>query len=276
MPHEIAFALFFALTAARSFAAGHDGLVWGFIFSGFTALVLALRVLVARHIKWRLWPYVPLMLIAYRACGFAVPVFHPGATLLLADADRWLFGNDAARFLEPWMRPPLTDLFYALYLFFFVYIGISLWHYGRGEFEQFRRFMAGLFTVYGLGFLGYTLLPAGGPYLELPDHFTTPLTGGAITAVCTAIVHWGSNRVDCFPCLHLAVSAFLLGFDFWHCRRRFYWLALPGVGIWISTLYLRQHYFVDLLGGAWLAGFGLWQARAPGTLRPAIAPDDVP
>lgn len=261
LPHEIAFAVFFAVTAARSFTSGHEGILWGFIFSGLTGLVVFLRSLGEQRIKWRLWPYVPLMLIVYSACGYAVPVFHPGATPLLAKADRWMLGNDAGYFLEPWTKPWLTDLFYALYLFFFVYIGMTLWHYGRGDFKLFRRFIAGLFTIYGLGFLGYTLLPAGGPYLEMPDHFSTPLTGGGITDVCTAAVHRGSNRVDCFPCLHFAVSFFVLNFDCWHCRRRCYVMALPCVGIWISTIYLRQHYFVDLLGGLALAGFGLWFAR---------------
>jgi hypothetical protein len=261
LPHEIAFAVFFTITAARSFAAGHEGILWGCIFSGLTGLVVFLRSLGEPQIKWRLWPYVLLMLIAYRACGFAVPIFHPGATFLLANADRWFLGNDAAHFLEPWTKPPLTDLFYGLYLFFFVYIAISLWHYGRGDLKTFRRFIAGLFTVYAVGFLGYTLLPAGGPYLEIPEHFSTPLAGSEITNVCTAAVRWGSNRVDCFPCLHFAVSFFILVFDYWHCRRRFYWLALPCVGIWISTIYLRQHYFVDLLGGLILAVCALWLVK---------------
>ena len=261
LPHEIAFAVFFTVTAARSFAAGHGGMFWGFIFLGFTALVVFLRTLEESRIKWRLWPYVPLMLISYRACGFAVPIFHPGATPLLAAGDRWLFGNDAAHFLESWTKPVLTDLFYSLYLFFFVYITITLWHYGRGDLKIFRRLITGLFTVYGLGFLGYTLLPAGGPYLEIPDHFSTPLIGSSITDVCTAAVRWGSNRVDCFPCMHFAVSGFMLAFDYWHCRRRFYWLALPCVGIWISTIYLRQHYFIDLVGGLVLAICALWLVK---------------
>lgn len=275
LPHEIAFAVFFTITAARSFLAGNGGIFWGFIFSGLTGLVFFLRSGGEKRIRWRLWAYVPLMLVSYRACGFVVPCFHPGATLLLADADTWLLGRDAAQYLESWTKPPLTDLFYSLYLFFFVYIGINFWHYGRGDLKTFRRLISGLFTVYGIGFLGYTLLPAGGPYLELPDHFSTPLTGSSITNVATALVRWGSNRVDCFPCLHLAVSGFILVFDYWHCRRRFIWMALPCAGIWISTIYLRQHYLVDLLGGLALAIFGLWLARPQTPSADGITANDV-
>ncbi|MEI9865335.1 MAG: phosphatase PAP2 family protein [Limisphaerales bacterium] len=174
------------------------------------------------------------------------------------DADKWLLGKDAAIFLEPWVNSRLTDLFYSLYLFFFVYLGISLWYYGSGDLQILRQFISGLFTVYGIGFLGYTLLPAGGPYLEIPGHFSIALTGSWVTNYSTALVAWGSNRVDCFPCLHFAVTFYILVFDCWHCRRRFYWMLLPCVGIWTSTIYLRQHYLVDLFGGLVLSVFALW------------------
>ncbi len=183
------------VTAVRLFLSGSHGFFWGLFFAALVAFVLGLK-------RWsiqgqgesrqriRLLLYLPLMLVSYRACGFAVPLFHPGATFFLADADKWLLGKDAALFLQPWVNPHLTDLFYSLYLFFFVYLGIGLWHYGRGDLQTLRRFVSGLFTVYGVGFLGYTLLPAGGPYLEIPGHFTTALAGGWITNSAAALVVW--------------------------------------------------------------------------------------
>jgi hypothetical protein len=263
LPHEIAFVLFFGITSVRLFAIKGDGIFWGLIFSGLAAFVFGLKAWARQYQnEWRqrirLLLYLPLMLVSYKACGFAVPIFHPGATFFLADADQWLLGKDAAFFLEPWVNPHLTDLFYSLYLFFFVYLGISLWHYGRGDLQTLRQFVSGLFTVYGIGFIGYTFLPAGGPYLEIPGHFSAALTGSWITNSAAALVVWGSNRVDCFPCLHFAVTFFILVFDYWHCQRRFYWMVLPCVGIWISTIYLRQHYLVDLFGGLVLSVFALW------------------
>jgi hypothetical protein len=266
MPHEIAFAIFFGITAVRLFASAGSGIFWGFVFSGLLASVFGLRRWATQlqsenRQRIRLLAYMPLMLVSYKATGVAVPLFHPGATLWLATADRWLLGKDGALFLTAWESPGLTDLFYSLYIFFFAYLGIALWRYGRGDLRKLQQFISGLFTVYGVGFLGYTLLPAGGPYLEIPGDFSTALTGSEITTSATALVMWGSNRVDCFPCLHFAVTFFILVFDGWHCRRRFYWLALPCAGIWISTIYLRQHYLVDLFGGLVLAVFALWLAK---------------
>ena len=63
----------------------------------------------------------------------------------------------------------------------------------------------------------------------------------------------GSNRVDVWPSLHCAVSAFILGFAWRHHRREFWWLAAPVAGLWLSTIYLRYHYLVDIACGFALA-----------------------
>jgi membrane-associated phospholipid phosphatase len=38
-------------------------------------------------------------------------------------------------------------------------------------------------------------------------------------------------------------------FDFWHYRKRFWILIAPTLALWISTVYLRYHYVVDLVAG---------------------------
>ena len=281
LPHEIAFVVFWGVTALRLFASGGFAFIWGLFFAGLIACVFSLRAWsfqnhVSSRQRIRLLAFVPLMLVSYQACGIVVPIFHPGATDFLEKADQWLLGQDAGLYFEKWAVPWLTDLFFALYLFFFVYLGMSLWDYGRGPLARLRVFISGLFTVYGLGFLGYTLLPAGGPYLEFPGHFSTPLAGSWITTAASTIVAHGTNRVDCFPCLHFAVSFFILVFDCWHCRRRFWWVIFPCLGIWISTIYLRQHYGVDLLGGLILASLALWLARPRPSANRSIEPDDGP
>jgi hypothetical protein len=64
------------------------------------------------------------------------------------------------------------------------------------------------------------------------------------------MVNSGSNGADVFPSLHFAVSFYLLIFDWWHARSRFLDLSRPVHCIlWSSTVLLRFHYFVDLIGG---------------------------
>ena len=121
-----------------------------------------------------------------------------------------------------------------------------------------QKFWSGFFAIYGLGFLGYLLVPAVGPHLApgLAECFAP--FHGAITDVNARIVLGGSNRVDCFPSLHCAVSSYILFFDLRHRRWRFWLYLIPCVGLWVSTLYLRYHYFVDLVAGFALSAAALW------------------
>jgi membrane-associated phospholipid phosphatase len=36
---------------------------------------------------------------------------------------------------------------------------------------------------------------------------------------------------------------------------------VPCIGLWLATIYLRYHYFVDVVVGFALAAFGLWIAN---------------
>jgi membrane-associated phospholipid phosphatase len=111
--------------------------------------------------------------------------------------------------------------------------------------------------VYALGFIGYLFVPAHGAWLDIPRAFHNPIAGGWITSLNRAIVEHGSNRVDAFPSLHVAVSAFIVFFDARFARWRFRLYLPAAVGLWISTLYLRFHYGIDVLVGALLAASAL-------------------
>jgi membrane-associated phospholipid phosphatase len=119
--------------------------------------------------------------------------------------------------------------------------------------------MVGLFTLYGLAFMSYTVLPAGGPHRWMT--FKTPLHGPWLLDWTLKPVNEGSNCVDVFPSVHVAVSGYLLMFDWRHHRRRFWWVLLPCLILWFSTMYLRFHYFVDDLAGVAAALVGWWMAK---------------
>lgn len=123
----------------------------------------------------------------------------------------------------------------------------------------------GLIGIYALGFLGYTLIPAMGPHLAMPDAFGGPLPGGVLTRINATLVQNGSNHVDVFPSLHTAITVFLMGWMWRHHRRIFPVLLLPAAGLCAATIYLRYHYAVDVAAGILLAGIGLRLARDPDT-----------
>ncbi len=211
--------------------------------------------------RTRLLFYPLAMNFYFQLMRTAVPAVHPGKMdSLLREADQLLLPDTPSLLLQPLVTPWATELFSACYFLFFPYLAFNVISYAFGDLGRLRAFTVGLFSLYGVGFIGYALVPAGGPYLALPEEFTIPLRGGLITELNAYAVRNGSTGVDVFPSLHVAVSSFLLGFDFRHRRRSFWFFLLPCIGLWLSTLYLRYHYLIDLLFGFALAALALWLA----------------
>ena len=226
--------------------------------------LIALTARFAGNATWRarLLFYPLAMNVYFQQMRSAVPALHPEKMDdALRRIDQLLLPDTPSLLLQPLVTPWATEFFSACYILFFPYLTFSLIAYFIGDLGRLRAFTVGLFSLYGIGFLGYALVPAGGPYLALSGEFTTPLAGGPITEWNAELVRIGSSGVDVFPSLHVAVSCFLLGFDFRHQRRRFWIYLVPCVGLWLSTIYLRYHYLIDVLFGFALAALALWLAE---------------
>ncbi|MBS4098138.1 MAG: phosphatase PAP2 family protein [Sulfuricella sp.] len=241
--------------------------LWAVLFGAMLAALLWLALRHARRPGWgRLAAVCAFLAIAmnvsYQAMAGAVPAVRAvrfDAELLALD--RWLLGETPSAWLARFAIPWLTELLSVCYFFFMPLLLVSLLRYFFRRRELLGEFYAGLFSVYGLGFLGYLLVPAAGPWLAYPELFDAALAGGPVTALNQTMVVQGSNRVDVWPSLHCAVSTFILGFAWRHHRREFLWLLLPLAGLWFSTLYLRYHYFIDVVSGFALAAFALYESH---------------
>jgi membrane-associated phospholipid phosphatase len=202
------------------------------------------------------------MNVIYMSLGVIIPILHPDRMdAALQHADSLIIGTNLSIRLQPFVHPALTEFFSFCYILFFPYLVFSTIAYFIGDLALLKKFAIGLFSIYGIGFLGYSLVPAAGPCIAMAGKFTVPLTGGWITQWNSAIVSRGSNGVDVFPSLHCAISSFLLFFDRRQKPWRFWLYLVPCVGLWCSTIYLRYHYFVDVICGFALAAFGLWLAE---------------
>jgi hypothetical protein len=266
LPHEIASGVFLLFILARLIPV--QGLLapLPLLYEAMFGLSVATMVWCRRHetpLRWRLRLGLPavLMNIAYFTLGSVVPAFHPAKEdPLIQSLDAHFFPGNASLWMEQYSHPMLTEVFSVCYLIYFPCILLSYLHYFRGDLTTLRRFGIGIFTVYSLGFLGYSVLPAVGPYLDptLAPQFRGALTGGWITRFNADLVLNGSNHVDVFPSLHCAVTLFILCFDRVHAPQRFRLWLLPVIGLWIATVYLRYHYLFDALAGFALAmGAGL-------------------
>ena len=249
----------------------------------YAALILANVTVIVRcqrretGLRWkvRLWFYPVAMNAAFFTMGQTVAMLTSGrCDGTLAAIDRACFGGLLSVRAGALASPFLTEITSICYFLFFPYLLVS-WFYSawRGV-PMLRRLFTGMFTIYGIGFLGYSLVPAAGPYLAFPSAFTGPLQGWFVTRLNASVVASGSNGVDVFPSLHCAVSAYLLFFDRRHAPWRYRLHLIPCLGLWFATIYLRYHYFADVVAGFALAALALRmtlcpESSFPTTINPA-------
>ncbi len=265
LPHEWWFGGFLAWMGVRLLIAGGAAMAWSCVYLGGLAGCVAVAFWAQRKpnpLRWRvrLLYYPAVMGISFYAMKEAGPLLGvPKVDALLLAWDRALLGETPALAWEKFLRPWLVDLSMAAYLFFFYYLIAGPGRYCIRDLPLFRKCIVGLFTLYGLSFISYTVFPAGGPHRFMA--FETPLNGPWLLNWTLKPVNDGSNCMDVFPSVHFAATLYLLLFDWRHHRRRFWWLLLPCLMLWFSTMYLRFHYFVDLLWGVGVALAGWFVAQ---------------
>ncbi len=266
LPHEIAFALLLgALWLWLAVAAGPFQLPTLIVLALLAAELAVIGFTRTRRSvnAWRvrLGFFLLLINVTYAAFGIVVPALREARVDgLLQCIDTQLFGAPLPLYLDGATRPLTSDILSACYFVLFPYIFFSclrhLWK-ARENLAVSQRFYSGFFTVYAISFAGYVLFPAQGAYLDIPNAFRHPLEGGWITKFNDTIVRRGSNHVDVFPSLHVAASAFILFFDRAYARRRYLVYLAPAIGLWISTIYLRYHYGIDVIAGFAVVAIGI-------------------
>jgi hypothetical protein len=252
LPHEYLFNAFLLSVALRvSAVAGplnrHAATFFAYTLIGVLLIPWSQRNPTTRRWRTRLLWYPCVMGAAFFTLNHAIWLLGiPDADPMLTQLDNTLLGAPATHYFGPLESAWLTELMVAAYLFFFYYLVSGPFYYWRHDLINFRKCIVGLFTLYALGFTGYTVFPAGGPQI---DPSLAPLHGGWLARFFLPVIKAGSNQIDVFPSIHGAASLYVLVFDFWHYRKRFWILLVPTAALWVSTVYLRYHYVVDLLAG---------------------------
>jgi len=192
--------------------------------------------------------------------------------------DGWLFGVQPCVWAQQFVRPWLTEIMSFCYMLFFLWspllAGVL---YFQKKKTEFRNTLASVILCFYTGYILYVICPAVPPRITLSHMFTvgfngTPIAGAALKMI--SILPEDSRAA--FPSLHSAVTLLTLLFA-WKYARILFWAILPFcTGLFLSTIYLRHHYVVDLLAGFALGILAFfygprieawWQSRRPGTDR---------
>ena len=182
----------------------------------------------------------------------------------LAALDRVLFGVVPAVWAERFISPARTEVMQLFYMSFaWIAPSTSLVLMARRRWREFRIATLGVIVCFYLGYFLYVVFPAAPPRLVLVYDFKRSLQGyphlfSNLSARAFALLPVDSRAA--FPSLHAAVSSLAL-FYAWRYVRPWFWVLLPfALGLWVSTVYLRHHYVVDLIAGWMLAPVAAWAA----------------
>jgi membrane-associated phospholipid phosphatase len=208
--------------------------------------------------------FVPFLvaLVFYETLHDLTPLIrHDVVDAALIAIDHRLFGVDAAVWIGQFGSPALTRVMIFCYLsYFFTPAILASLIYWADRRQLFRDFLVSLCVTTLLGYTGYLLVPAVGPYLFQASLFPDRLPGGGLantTSVISTIDALKGYARDCFPSLHTAHTTVVLAFA-WRFSRVAFAIYLPiALGLYVSTIYLRMHYVVDVAAGFTVAGMAI-------------------
>jgi membrane-associated phospholipid phosphatase len=212
------------------------------------------------HPYWEIlrdwFPFLVILMMYYSLWGDATHLLITrDRDTALISLDQRLFGFQASVALQRIVSPPLTSWMEFAYVFHIINIPlVACFIYLRRSRKRFREMMCGVLVITFFGLLGYLLVPAIGPVYTLRDQFTVPLSQ-PLDVVNRQIDFMDFARIkrDVFPSLHVGIS-FVVWLYAYRNSRRLFWILSPLIlSLWVSTVYLRYHYLIDVVAGLALA-----------------------
>ena len=202
------------------------------------------------------FPFLVILLMYYTLWGDAtLMMVTTDRDQALIGIDQRLFGFQASIVLQRIISPGLTS--WMTFAYFFHIINIPLvgcFLYVWRPRARFREMMSGIMVVSFLGLMGYLLVPAIGPVYTLRNQYTVPLHQAVwVFNQEVDFMDFARIRRDVFPSMHVAIS-FVVWLYAYRNSKKLFWILSPLIlSLWLSTLYLRYHYLIDVVVGLILA-----------------------
>ncbi len=212
--------------------------------------------------------HIPFYGIIFSAFQTIIHKINPNDyDALLLRIDLSVFGFDITRSFEPFISKGLTEILTLSYFSYYVLPSLTfvLLYFKKesGAFTFSRQYLLAILIAWYSAFIFYIILPAAGPDIAFPEHYTVHLQGlSPITN--TYLNNLGqylreSFVRNTFPSLHFCIILITNFFAYKLRRKYFLFCTLPlGTMLAIATVYLRQHYLIDLVGSLPLAALSIY------------------
>ena len=188
---------------------------------------------------------------------------------LLLKADHSVFGFDITRWFEPYISRPLTEILTLSYFSYYILPTLTfvLFFFAKNpaSFITARNYLLAIVIAWYGAFIFYLILPAAGPDIAFPEHYTITLQG--LSPVTNMYLQSLGKYLresfvrNTFPSMHFGIILITNYFAFRYKKKYFLFVTLPlGTMLAIATVYLRQHYLIDLVGSLPVAAVSIYLA----------------
>jgi membrane-associated phospholipid phosphatase len=284
--YDLVVIIFFILLSAINIVYRQNVPFWKiFVLINITIIILVFLIAYFEdkydNLFWRIlhyWYIAPLITFTFKEIYYLVyPIRQRDYDDLFIQIDRWLFaGTDPTVFMYQFAHPIITEILQIVYgMFYLLPIILALF------LLKYKRYVAVDYTVFAvvygfyLSYLGYFALPGVGPRFTLHDFhaINIELPGLFLTEVLREFTNVGESipkgtpepvlvvQRDIFPSGHTMITLIIMYLSVKFRSRVRYFMIPVGTLLIISTVYLRYHYVIDLIGGFVFAVFSLWSGK---------------
>jgi len=190
---------------------------------------------------------VPLVLIYQNVSFFGRTMRYDQA---MYRADEWLTGIVPAI----WAQNVYSNLFTEIMSFsYFIYLFAPITYmliYWKRSYVLFRKYLFATVFMHFIALMFYVAVPVEGPKYYYANEFTSGMGGWVLTDFNRWFIESiRSTTTDCFPSMHVGLFLLMTYYMYRHDRRSL-WVTIPVTLLMsMSTLYLRYHYFIDVVAG---------------------------
>ncbi len=232
------------------------------------AVILLLGSLLVRRTRQFLLDWIPFLfiLISYDFLrGFADNLNVRLHLQELIQTEKWLFqGIIPTSWLQQifyaagqiqWFDI-IATLFYFLHFALPLSFGFLLWLSSR---EKFRQFVIGILLLSYAGWISYLICPSVPSWMAAQQGFlpgvskvldATLALFPAALELPTIYHRLNPNPVAAIPSMHAAYPFLILLFSLRFFGKKALWFVPYILGVWISIVYLGEHYAIDIIIGA--------------------------
>ncbi|HEY8815326.1 MAG TPA: phosphatase PAP2 family protein [Candidatus Dormibacteraeota bacterium] len=153
----------------------------------------------------------------------------------------------------------LGSLVYSAHFLLPIIVGAWLWRRNRADFH---RFGLSLVVLCALAFLTYVVVPTAPPWLAQPQSVQhlmqdAVLRSGLPPAVTWLYSHHDYNLYAAFPSLHAGFPVLAAAAAWRQNKVVGIALSIWAILVWVTVVYLGEHYVADVVGGILYAAIAL-------------------